>query len=583
MDAQTNTLSSKPLDVAAITSIVALVISITALVATTIQVLQQYFASATGYSSRSGKVIGLCANTTKRVFRPSELRFEVQFEAPVLFVAPLTNKNKPVKKRDLFYCNGTNISYMQTRTLLPDIETSNIIALREDVHTADNERASWLNLLSAVQKMERESRNWENLQWSTTGRTKLPDYVSTFAVAVQPKTRSWDAMQDIRKPYATSTIYHIVEIAAALGIYWQEFDRKWHQYRAEGNGYILSGSNTNSLGIVFTFDRTGRKKFEENRLIPLDEVKELCFGFVPTIFRLNPSGALEAPPILDKMKQGDMPTLQLGSRHEIAETLVLIGCDTTTVQHFLDERSKTKHLFHIPFEIMGMLAKPLHIKGSCFRMLPNPTVFHWNRKSFSLRELLTAFHHRLRKETNTVLNSVLVRLLERDEVENASQKDDSLPPMLLDALHEAINKIDSYLLDDHTPQSRIIDVLWRHIQVVLCKINQNGADGDSEFDALNHTRPTDREKDFIRIYFEVIRSSVVKSGERQLWSDGSEASEQRHSGDNLPPDITNERNSIWCMLVLRMLCWLTLHDFSKKDVQIPKSELLGCRLPVYIV
>ena len=40
--------------------------------------------------------------------------------------------------------------------------------------------------------------------------------------------------------------------------------------------------------------------------------------------------------------------------------------------------------------------------------------------------------------------------------------------------------------------------------------------------------------------------------------------------------------NIWCTLVLRMLCWLLLHDFHKKDVQISKSELLGSRLPVYI-
>ena len=43
-----------------------------------------------------------------------------------------------------------------------------------------------------------------------------------------------------------------------------------------------------------------------------------------------------------------------------------------------------------------------------------------------------------------------------------------------------------------------------------------------------------------------------------------------------------EAERIWCTLVFRSLCWLLLHDFSKKDVQIPKSELLGSRLPVYI-
>lgn len=46
--------------------------------------------------------------------------------------------------------------------------------------------------------------------------------------------------------------------------------------------------------------------------------------------------------------------------------------------------------------------------------------------------------------------------------------------------------------------------------------------------------------------------------------------------------LDSSASDIWCTLVLRMLCWLLLHDFNKKDVQISKSELLGNRLPVYI-
>lgn len=41
-------------------------------------------------------------------------------------------------------------------------------------------------------------------------------------------------------------------------------------------------------------------------------------------------------------------------------------------------------------------------------------------------------------------------------------------------------------------------------------------------------------------------------------------------------------DDIWCTLVFRMICWLMLHDFSKSDQQIPRSELLGSRMPVYI-
>lgn len=50
-----------------------------------------------------------------------------------------------------------------------------------------------------------------------------------------------------------------------------------------------------------------------------------------------------------------------------------------------------------------------------------------------------------------------------------------------------------------------------------------------------------------------------------------------------PSTTEVSRHTIWCALVFRMICWLLLHDFDKKDVQLPKSELLGSRLPVFIV
>jgi hypothetical protein len=53
-------------------------------------------------------------------------------------------------------------------------------------------------------------------------------------------------------------------------------------------------------------------------------------------------------------------------------------------------------------------------------------------------------------------------------------------------------------------------------------------------------------------------------------------------GMDTTESLDSQAVSIWCTLVLRMLCWLLLHDFNKKDVQIPKSELMGSRLPVYI-
>jgi hypothetical protein len=45
----------------------------------------------------------------------------------------------------------------------------------------------------------------------------------------------------------------------------------------------------------------------------------------------------------------------------------------------------------VPFEILGMVGDVMHIKDKSFRMVPNPTVFHWDMTEFSLIILLEEY------------------------------------------------------------------------------------------------------------------------------------------------------------------------------------------------
>lgn len=47
--------------------------------------------------------------------------------------------------------------------------------------------------------------------------------------------------------------------------------------------------------------------------------------------------------------------------------------------------------------------------------------------------------------------------------------------------------------------------------------------------------------------------------------------------------IEFQRLVIWYTLVFRMICWLILHDFDKSDLQLPMSDTMGSRQPVFIV
>ncbi|CAK7245986.1 MAG: hypothetical protein STHCBS139747_007607 [Sporothrix thermara] len=401
-----------------ITAIAALAISVVALWIAVLQALQQYFASAQGYSQCSEKIIGPWAAFTKRRLLLTQFRFEVRFRVPVIFVAPPNNRRGPVGNnnvatgKQIVYINGSTENYHKTHTWTPEEydEKCKILKdnnMREAIRTADNELTNWLALLMAIQRMERESREWQarmkrsytplsNVALTTGHISEYGDH--TMVVGVQEKTRSWDTMPDgLMKPYATTAMCHLVEIMAMLGIHWKEFDRRNNVYRAQGNGFLVTGSMVPNLGVAFTFEKIGKTWFQENRIVPNDTVKQLCFGFCPTIFQAD----VKTPLYTDEPK--DEGTLQLATRAEVAETLVSFGCNTNTVNYFRlgNENTRYAHLFPVTFEMLGMVGQTLQIPNTLFTMLPNPTFFTWNKTAFSLNLLMRGFLHSLEEADKT--------------------------------------------------------------------------------------------------------------------------------------------------------------------------------------
>jgi hypothetical protein len=293
--------------------------------------------------------MGSWSVSTKRVWRATEFRFETLFEVPVIFVCPRGNTQGPLKNKPTHIVDGTLHSRERTRTLLPMDEVYQRQSLKERRgYATGNERASWVTLLSHLQWMENGSRVWQRQYFQRPPpmlpyRPRFDNH--TLAVAVQAEKRSWDTIPpDVKKPYATTVFTHLLEIAAMMGIYWKEFDRLKDRYQAEGNGYTLTGAHIPDLGVAFTFQINGRNKFKENRVIPVDEVKELCCGFVSTLFQENLHGYGRRVTFPNEAPK-DLRVLSLGSRDDIAKTMVLIGCNTDTANYFRSSDGKDSHLF----------------------------------------------------------------------------------------------------------------------------------------------------------------------------------------------------------------------------------------------
>ena len=95
----------------------ALVVSLVALITTLLQVLQQYLASAAdGYRRCKASVMGRWAKYTRRGFNPDELRFEIRFKAPVIFLAHPGNRQGPIAGH-IYDVDGTPDSYEATDTM----------------------------------------------------------------------------------------------------------------------------------------------------------------------------------------------------------------------------------------------------------------------------------------------------------------------------------------------------------------------------------------------------------------------------------------------------------------------------------
>ncbi|EGX91109.1 hypothetical protein CCM_05266 [Cordyceps militaris CM01] len=732
-----------------VVALVALIVSLVALTATFMQVLQQYYASAAGYSLCNEKVMGGWARTKTRRFSWEELRYEVQYDAPVIFVSPPNNRRGPIPDAPIYFLDGSPRSLEETWTT-PELDPRKeylTLSAKERVHTADNERTSWSVLLYAIQRMEAKSSEWQRDQYGPPGTlqaqyglpSKPPSLREhhTLTVALQRKRKSWDTMPpSMTKPYATTTMCHMIEMLAALGIYWKEFDRRRDRYWAEGNGFLVLGER-NDLGIVFSLQVHGQATFERNRVIPVDYIKELTFGYVPTIYRDTiDQSRLKVP--------SDMPenlsSLQMSRDRELAESLTVIGCNMNTVNYFLEDGSRTSHIFPLAFEILGMLSQNFHINNSSFTYIPNPTKHSFDKRSFSLRKLLEAFKTHFDADTTTTRNHVIVDALRRhvDEVLKTYCEKDGPPRLVcLRVLHMAIDDTDEILTakkkdtadtcgaDADTPvtpgmptlpvvvcsddqgetklqvmrREAVQDVLRSHIQEVLRLLNERDERAETQslqvqhlsdrspvsplqarfperfpppqravspaprFEDVDDASPDERQQLLMDVYFEVVRPRVVPKAAFSTERRGSLGGGQRPQslpsmrgggrsisrGPSLAPRPGSSRASssvggpvadaepgasdetdaevavavasdndedadeeeengaavnaatdrrrryrvplaaqpashddIWCTLVFRMICWLMLHDFHKLDVQVPKSELLGSRVPVYI-
>ena len=321
-------------------AVVALAVALVALLGTTAQVLQQYIATAAGYSNCGKRVIGPWAKHTKLVFHPWELRFEVVFMAPAIEVRPA---RLDTANQQAVLVGGVSERFLITKSGLLGFSNADTEKMARDCLKPTDEglgyAASWLTLLREIQVMTpTAARTRSHVNDANAAGLET----SGLLLTIKAVNQTLDLMPEgVKRPYAITTLGSVVLLVARLGLHWKQFDRVNDRYLADGNGLLITGSAVPHLGIMFSFTRYGFPSQVHCPVIEDDEAAKLCFGLVPTIFKSPRFGP--GPKYLTDIPR-NLDFLRLGSRAEMTATFRLMGFEANN-QEFMASIESTEHLF----------------------------------------------------------------------------------------------------------------------------------------------------------------------------------------------------------------------------------------------
>ncbi|KAF5985031.1 modin [Fusarium coicis] len=535
-------------------------------------------------------VMGRWHQSRTKTWRPKEFRTEIQFEAPIIFVTTPKTEKGPIDGPDVFFIDGTRKSLDDTWT---DLEPPSTGTFTKTGRFIKNERATWLALLSSLQKMENESQNWARQQIMSlkprpASATAILTSIAgkhTLNIALQREKKSWDDMApSINRPYATTTMSSLIQMLAMLGIYWKDFNTFHNVYQAEGNGFLVKGHKISGLGIMFHFQALEKAVFEKNKTIPTEAVTRLAFGQLPTIFTKG------HPEFKSSNSLYEWPNVGLGSRMEIAETLSLFGCGRKAVGSHLTLEVHFANML-VTFELIGMIGQVFHIKDLCFRYIPNPCYCVWSTRGFSFPKLLAAYQRYLHDDpemTNGKLSlHVNTVFAPKTGIRPRDETPQSYTWQAQDALHSVLDDLDESLKDYSSPKhgnqraSLGQEIVGAHFEELLSQMNSPSTSSFSSASGRN------KEDSLMKAYFQQILPAVLRSASMTFFNLKNADSEfQVAKGEAAQTAgyaaYVRAAKEVWCTFVLRMICWLMLHDFHRDDVLIQKGSLFGSDMPVYI-
>jgi hypothetical protein len=220
-----------------------------------------------------------------------------------------------------------------------------------------------------------------------------------------------------------------------------------------------------------------------------------------------------------------------------------------------------------------MLADTFRLRNSVLYMLPNPTEDKWpgdtsiidwwgEMKGYQdCLERLIMSDQKSETPRTAVVELIsthpLVKFISEQVAEiNRLWTIEERDIEVREGIHNALDYINKQFRDPRMfSQNEITGVLASHLQTLLAAT-----------DEIQHSISTydadESQGKLVRSYFDKVLSTV--------------------EGLDLTDDQKSKRGVIWLGLIFRMVCWFSLHDFDKNDVNIMPADMKGSRMPVFI-
>ncbi|KAL9619220.1 MAG: hypothetical protein Q9160_006155 [Pyrenula sp. 1 TL-2023] len=415
--------------------VVALLVSLVALIIAVGQLLQQVFGTAEGYRSCNASVIGPWSKTRHRVLHIGELRMETRFQTPELTLVEdtsdgietilndpsITSWREPARaakkgKSYVYLIDGSQkslestyvsdelkaASRIESKTTLPFSEpvSEKVSSFSSEADANNSSKGNPMSMavgwLTFLQKLHEHEMKYEGLIFD---QLPFKDPQSRNMLRTKPAIRriqrSWDFMPtDAVRPLASTQFGDLLILCYRMRIRWYDLQLGQRRLRAEGFGHSFTLIDVRGLGFVLEYRfggsnlaaprNDGNDHAANRHFVPSKPADKLAFGLIPTD---------------DKLVEGH-EHLDLGGEDyftSIVEMHEALGVGPATLEDFHRHQNKPPdEYFHVSNEALYLLAPfiPLHDVGA---VKIQPPFRHRFGSICTFREGRLVFHYRLKR------------------------------------------------------------------------------------------------------------------------------------------------------------------------------------------